>query len=341
MAKMSEFFSLRIRLWGLLTALGFLAVLGTIAGFFGQYAWWMDLGSHFRAQYVVFFAVLAACYGLGRKSRWAFGALALAFVNAVPVAMFLLPLATTTPVSSASCRAMLINVNTQRGSPSRVIAAIRRENPDIVVLEEISDKWVEALGPILESYAIRKIQTRDDNFGIGLLSRVPCVSTQVVYMGEAEVPSILTEATLEGRRLILVATHPLPPGGPNYSAYRNEQLEVVARRVAAMDGPVLLLGDLNVTPWSHYYRRFVSTSGLSDAATGRTIMPTWPTFCSLLWIQIDHCFHSDEIDIGATRVGENVGSDHYPLIVDFALRPAEGEVSSLPVTAYTSPAEGE
>jgi endonuclease/exonuclease/phosphatase (EEP) superfamily protein YafD len=316
---MNEFFSLQIRPWGLLTAFGFLAGLGTIAGFFGQYAWWMDLGSHFRAQYAVFFALLTACYALGKKNRWAFGALCLAFVNAVPVAMFLLPRATAEPASSASFRAMLINVNTERGSPSRVIASVTSENPDIVVLEEISDKWVEALGSIPEGYTVRTIQTRDDNFGIGLLSRIPCASTQVVYIGDADVPSIIAEVMLGDRTFVLIATHPLPPGGPNYSSYRNEQLDEVARKVATIQEPVLLLGDLNVTPWSYYYRRFMKTSGLKDSARGRSITPTWPTFCPLLWVQIDHCFHSDEIVISARRVGKNVGSDHYPLIVDFAL----------------------
>ena len=51
----SEFFRLRVRPWGILTAGGLLAVFGTIAGFIGKYAWWLDLGSHFRVQYAVFF----------------------------------------------------------------------------------------------------------------------------------------------------------------------------------------------------------------------------------------------------------------------------------------------
>jgi hypothetical protein len=65
--------------------------MGAIAGFFGQYAWWMDLGSHFRVQYVIFFAILAVGYALGKKKYLAFGALFFALVNAVSIAMFLLP----------------------------------------------------------------------------------------------------------------------------------------------------------------------------------------------------------------------------------------------------------
>jgi hypothetical protein len=41
----------KIRPWGLLTALGFLAGFCTVAGFFGRYAWILDLASHFRVQY--------------------------------------------------------------------------------------------------------------------------------------------------------------------------------------------------------------------------------------------------------------------------------------------------
>ncbi len=318
--KTNSFFSQRIRLCGLLTVVGYLAAFGTIAGFLGQYAWWMDLGSHFRVQYAILFTFLTIYYALCKKKRWALGALSLAFVNAMPVAMFLLPRAAATSASGASFRAMLINVNTERGDPARVITAITKENPDIVVLEEISDEWVKALDPVLKTYPVRKIEPRNDNFGIGLFTRIPCVSTRVEYLGDAKVPSIFAEIMPDDRKLTLITTHPLPPGGSEYSSCRNEQLDKVAKEAATIQGPVLLLGDLNVTPWSYYYRRFVKTSELHDSAKGRSINPTWPSFFPLLGIQIDHCFHSDEVVISSRRVGRNVGSDHYPLTMDFSLK---------------------
>lgn len=324
-STMKDFFRLRVRFWGLLTVAAVLAVLGTIAGLFGQYAWWMDICSHFRVQYVACFAFAAVCCVVGKKKRWVWAAVVLAVVNVLPVAMFLIPPARTGPVSGASFRAILVNVNTERGNPSRVVEYITNMNPDIVVLEEVSDEWVKALGPIHGDYPVRKYVTRDDNFGIGVLSRVPCDTIQVEYFGDAEIPSIIAEFALGGRRMTLVATHPLPPGGPAYSARRNVQLEKVAARIATLEGPVLLLGDLNVTPWSYYYRRFLKTSGLIDSARGRSICPTWPTCVPLVWIQIDHCFHSKEVVIRSRKIGQNIGSDHYPVEVNFILGAEEKE----------------
>jgi endonuclease/exonuclease/phosphatase (EEP) superfamily protein YafD len=316
---MNEFFRLKVRPWGLLTSASFIAIIGSVGGFFGQYAWWLDIGSHFRVQYVIFLAVMAVCYFTGKKIRWALGALFFAVLNALPVAAFLLPPAEDLPAHGTLLRAMLVNVNTEYGSPERVIASIEKENPDIVVLEEINDRWVKSLAPLYGNYAVQMFETRDDNFGIGLLSRIAAVSTQIVYIGSAEAPSIVAKFMPDNRALTIIGTHPLPPGSSQYSELRNEQLDKLAKTVRATDGPLVLLGDLNVTPWSYYYRRLIRDSGLKNSSEGRGIHPTWPNFPPFMLIPIDHCLHSGEVLIKDKRVGESIGSDHYPVIVDFAL----------------------
>ena len=249
-------------------------------------------------------------------------AAALAVVNAAPVCAFLFPRVpfAADGTHGAPIRAMLINVNTEQGDPARVMAAVRRENPDILALEEISDKWVKALDPIFQQYPYQKFETREDNFGIGLLSRIPFVSAKVESIGKADVPSIVAELAVDGKTVTLIATHPVPPAGAEYSANRNDQLEQLAARAAATHGPLLLLGDLNVTPWSCHYRKLIRTSRLTDSAAGRTITATWPTFLHSLGIPLDHCFHSAEVVITSRQVGDHDGSDHYPLIVSFALK---------------------
>ena len=37
-------------------------------------------------------------------------------------------------------------------------------------------------------------------------------------------------------------------------------------------------------------------------------------------IPIDHCLHSPGIQIVRKEIGPAVGSDHYPVVVEFALR---------------------
>lgn len=318
--RIKAFLGFRIRIWGLLTAAGFLGVIGSLSGFLGRYAWWMDLGAHFRVQYVVLFTVLAACYFVGKKNCRAIACLLMAIINFAPVFAFIFPLTAYDSGTSPALRAALINVNTQYGNPQAVRQLLQQENPDIVILEEINETWLRDLSDTLNTYAVQLVETRDDNFGIALFARVPTLTTQVVYFGSVGVPSIVADMRIDDRPFKLVATHPLPPGGPEYSKYRNEQLRDLANYARTSTQPLVLCGDLNVSPWSSHYQNFIKTSGLVNSSKGRALHPTWPTFSPLFLIQIDHCLHSDDIAIRAKKVAASTGSDHFPVIIDFAVK---------------------
>jgi endonuclease/exonuclease/phosphatase family metal-dependent hydrolase len=215
---------------------------------------------------------------------------------------------------------MLVNVNTRYGNSARVADALRRFSPDIVVLEEVSTKWLSDLGPVLASYEHSSQEPREDNFGIALFSRFPFTQSGVAYIGDAEVPSIVAEIETGQGKCTVLATHPLPPAGREYSRLRNGQLAQLPRYVHRAASPVLLLGDLNVSPWSPYFRRLLRESGLRDSAQGRGVRPTWPTFNPLMLIPIDHCLYSPGIAIVNRQTGPHVGSDHFPVVVDFVIR---------------------
>jgi endonuclease/exonuclease/phosphatase (EEP) superfamily protein YafD len=214
---------------------------------------------------------------------------------------------------------MLANVNTEHGNKTSVADAIRRFNPDVVVLEEVSTQWLADLGPALSGYSYSRQVPRDDNFGMALFSRFPFTQAQVEYIGEAEVPSIMAEIETARGKCTMLATHPLPPAGREYSRLRDDQLAQLPRWVHRQASPVLLLGDLNVSPWSTHFRRLLRESGLRDSSQGRGVHPTWPTFSPLMLIPIDHCLYSPGIEIVRRQTGPNVGSDHYPVIVDFLI----------------------
>lgn len=216
-------------------------------------------------------------------------------------------------------RAMLLNVNTRLGDASRVRAVVSDADPDLLVLEEISSAWISDLEWLTNSYPYSLTQPREDSFGIGLFSKLPIAEADVVYIGNPEVPSIIATVRAGHTNLRVIATHPVPPGGPVYSQWRNSQLELLPAYTRT-PFPVLLLGDLNVTPWNYYFRRLLARTGLRDSAKGYGVQPTWPNYNPLLRIPIDHCLHSPDIIVVNRRVGQSVSSDHYPVIVDFEIR---------------------
>ena len=123
----------------------------------------------------------------------------------------------------------------------------------------------------------------------------------------------------------MIATHPVPPQGRIGSDVRNAQFAELGRLVPTIETPVVLVGDLNATPWSHHYRRLIRETGLVNASCGQGVRPTWPAvFPAPMRIPIDHCLCSEEFTVVKTHVGRDVGSDHLPLIVDLRV-PCEME----------------
>ncbi|MDD5708245.1 MAG: endonuclease/exonuclease/phosphatase family protein [Kiritimatiellae bacterium] len=320
--KPSNFFSFNIRLRGLLTAAGIVASAGTLLGFAGRFSWFLDLFSHFRVQYLLGLIVLTIVLFIGHHRKTAYAFLIFAGINLVTILPLYFSGANMPEEASPALRAMLINVNTRFGDPNRVRAAVLAADPDILVLEEISSLWMKNLEWLTHSHPHSLAKPRGDNFGIGLYSKLPIVEAKVVSIGDAEVPSILATISTPHANLRVIATHPLPPGGRDYSRWRNEQLERLPDYVRS-HLPVLLLGDLNVTPWNYHFRRLLARSGLRDSAKGYGVQPTWPSNIPLLRIPIDHCLHSEDVIIVDRKVGGNVSSDHYPLIVDFVIRTAK------------------
>lgn len=311
---------------------GVVAGAASVLGFLGEFHWALDICSHFRVQYFLFFAVSALLLLVPGK-RWAaalFGAFA--WVNGAVI----LPLyfGEAPGVSGHPVRAMLANVETGNGNAVAVAEAVRRFNPDILVLEEVNHQWLSDMTGILSRYGYSKQEPREDNFGIALFSRFPIARSEVVCIGEADVPSIIAEIeTLQGRCTVL-ATHPLPPAGRVYSQWRNNQLAEIPGWVHRAASPVLLLGDLNVSPWSPYFRRLLRDSGLRDSARGHGVCPTWPTFNPLMRIPIDHCLYSQGIWIAGRQTGPHVDSDHFPVIVDLVIQsPPIRQESSRPLEA--------
>ena len=161
-----------------------------------------------------------------RRMAGVFGVLALVNLALIVPLYFGRERAAAGPV----VRAMLINVNQRMGDPRRVAGVIGEVDPDLVVLEEVSGKWMRDLAATIARYPYTRLEPREDNFGIALLSRFPLVESRVVMIGDAGVPSIVAEVQTPQGRCTVVATHPFPPVNAECSAYRNGQLAGLRRR---------------------------------------------------------------------------------------------------------------
>lgn len=316
--KIHGFLRMSVRPWGLLTAAGVVACSATVFGFLGRFSWFLDLFSHFRIQYLCGLSILGVLLLASKHRRTATVFILFAGINLGILLPFYFGRQVAAHEGAHSLRAMLLNVNTRLGDAERVKHVIQKFDPDIIVLEEISSQWIRDLQWLAASYPHSCVQPREDNFGIGLFSKLPLEESEIVYIGEARVPSIVATLDTGPRKLVVIATHPLPPVGANYSRLRNDQLARIPDYVEP-GSTVLLLGDLNVTPWNYHFKRMLRRSRLMDSSKGRGIQPTWPNYNILLSIPIDHCLHSPDVLVTHKQIGPDVGSDHYPVIVDFTI----------------------
>jgi endonuclease/exonuclease/phosphatase (EEP) superfamily protein YafD len=308
---------LKVGVEGLLDAAGTIACLCTLTGFMGSFWWIFDLTSHFRVQYSVALIGLAAGLCCCRKFKKALVFAVFAAVNTAVVFPYLFMKGGELRLTERVLRVCLINVRTENQRYELVETFIAETDPDAVVLEEVNTLWLQKLAGLQRSFPYSALESREDNFGIALFSKHPLRNAEIVYIGDSELPSVVAQLEVKGRLINILGTHPLPPGSREESARRNDQLAAIPNLLVQQTGLVVLLGDLNVTPWCYYFKKLVRESGLKDTSLGWGIQPTWPAMFLPLRIPIDHCLVSPDLKVVQRKIGRDVGSDHLPVVVDF------------------------
>jgi endonuclease/exonuclease/phosphatase (EEP) superfamily protein YafD len=301
-----------------LLTVGFLATVGTILGFFGS-AWWMfDVMAGYRVQFAIALVISGILYGLilGRATSVIF--LIAAAINIV----LILPLYLDSPVEARDGGAIdvaSVNVRTTTAGRDAVFRWIEGSNADLVVLLESSEAWVELVRERGLGYRVMAQIPDDRVYGVTVLAR-STLSVELLRAGDADEIVIRTETTVDDTPVVIYAFQPRTPTSPDTAAARDEVVDFVARRAQDETSPVIVVGALNVTPWSHSFRNLTNTANLIDSSRGFGFQPSWPaTQWRPLHIPTDHLLHSPELTTVDRLVGPDVGSEHRPLLVRVAL----------------------
>jgi endonuclease/exonuclease/phosphatase (EEP) superfamily protein YafD len=299
-------------------AAGSVVGLFTLAGFFGEWFWMFELTSHFRVQYAVLLGLATIILGIRRKWRATLLFATFTSINTCLLIPLIPALDRHSNQADNSIRLLAWNVNSQNTRYDELTRLISEHDPDLVLAMEVNQEWERHIRS-LTNFPNQHAVPRNDNFGIALISRLDAPVSETLELGEAGVPSILTTLPLNGRWLSILSTHPLPPAGSQYSRMRNEQLHRVADWSNAQTNAVIVLGDLNVTPWSPVFSGFTERTRLVNSAEGRGFHGTWPSGFPLMRIPIDHFLHSTNIVVTRREVLETTGSDHLAQLLEFTI----------------------
>jgi endonuclease/exonuclease/phosphatase (EEP) superfamily protein YafD len=283
-------------------------------GMFGGWHWFLDLFSHFRWQYLLA-SVVAVAWAAWRRQR---KVMLLAVITLVLNAGLIGQLAWHPRISREAVsddfrlRVLSLNVLTSNTHKQAVLDHVLASDADVVFLMEVNQGWMSALSALKAKYPHVLARPRQDNFGVALFSRIPWTGEDVPWLGEADVPSLEVHLSHQAHELVLLGTHPVPPVGGDYAALRNEQLRLLAEHVAKLGGAVLVVGDLNSSPWSEGMRIVTRNGGLGFRSIAPPWTPTWRAGTPLA-IPIDHALCTAPLVIVERSVGGDVGSDHRSL----------------------------
>jgi len=216
------------------------------------------------------------------------------------------------------------NVQMENRNVEALADFIEAHEPDLVLLLECDDWWLDQLANKLVDYPHSVLNPRDDTYGMALYSKLELVQPHVRFISGDESPSIHTGVRLKNGDLFrLHGLHP-PPPVPKYaekSVDRDAELMVVGRELTHDVLPCIVAGDINDVAWSHTTRLFCSISGLLDPRIGRGPMPTFPVNFSLLRFPLDHVFLSSEFRLIRFGRGPDISSDHFPVFLQVSFEP--------------------
>lgn len=210
----------------------------------------------------------------------------------------------------------------------KVTAAIFAEDPDIIVLQEYFGEQATDLHPaLLAKYPFFVRCRGGKRANLGLYSRIPfqqaddgaCPNNAY---GTTRTAHILASfQTEDGKAFSVMTTHmdwPIPV------ARQREQLTALSEVVDKIEGPMILAGDFNSTPWSYSLRDFVARNGFVRETMNLFTFPmSWYYFRAWRdttpFLPLDHVMTRGGITVHQIGAGQPTASDHLPVVFRFSV----------------------
>ena len=304
--------------WMLIAAL--VCSVISLGGVLSAYHQVFDLLAHFRIQYIVLiFGVI--CLAVRLKRYW----IALALVCCLSIHLFdvgrsQFPTPSSTDADGPMIRVMSSNLLASNTQHEAHIRYIRDIDPDIIVFQEYTLAWADALTSSLGEYKHKVSVPLDNHSGIALFSKLPLDRSNRMLLAKVHRPTVDGEVSIASSTLRIIGTHPPPPITQYLYRERNSQLEQLAKVTNTQAAPLVLLGDLNTTPWSEHFRDLMKNGNLHDGRRGFGILPTWPSGFLPLQIPIDHVIVNDGVEVVRMGSSDNLSSDHRIIWADLRIR---------------------
>ena len=212
--------------------------------------------------------------------------------------------------------------------PAVFVDLLRREKPDIVVLQEATAAWAQAISAS-KLYPHESSTENLEDEDMKVFSTLPIHSETALKRAftedHAHKQPLRLELDLNGRPLFLYAFHPETPRRLWQWRDRNAYLAAAADAIRGdlEKAPVVVAGDWNTPTWSPFFRGFLKQAGLTSTAGG-WLQPVTRFSMKLdaiayIGASIDHIAVSPDILLRTRQVGPYFGSNHLPVITELTM----------------------
>ena len=269
----------------------------------------LDLLVHFQVQYAwtMLLCILLLLY------RRAFGwTIIIALLLLFPLSR-IAPLYFSSPQSSVAPALNILssNVRYTNKNYNSLIDAVNTIQPDVVIVQEATYDWNDALIELHHAYPFRILHPESGPRGMLLFSKKPLIDPETVIHPLTKHSTLSTSIQLGGHLVHLIAAHPFRPGLRHGARILHKELKAISELVGINSEHTVVIGDLNTTMWSTSYIDFVNTCNLSNLRQGRGVLPSWSRL--IPWISaipIDHCLVGKDLYGVSFKLLPIEGSDH-------------------------------
>ena len=303
-------------------ALGMLAISLSISLLANAITHWLtDIFTHFQLQYAIGSLILYLFFTLFKEWKRCLLCLGLCLFSSSYIALsysFKAPSESEAVFSVAS-----YNRNYAPTHHDEVLAFLKQEKPDIVVLQEANASLSQAVESVRDLYPHQIHEPREHAFGMVVLSKHPFTKKRVKHFDRIVWDNfqINIEVEILGQAINIFAIHPPPPMNAGLYKQRNIELSLTATDAYhSQSRNVIMLGDWNVSPFSPHFRAVLKKTGLRNEQTLPYIFPTWPAqfVVPIIQIPIDHILHRGNLELVEKKRFPAIGSDHYPVVARYA-----------------------
>lgn len=337
----SRIHRLRYAAWNLILAFILLYGLG-VTGYWaarlivGEHWGWIAFANNFVPWWALGGLIAG---GIAAFSRWRWRLIALQGPGLIAFLVAYGPLLLPhSPAAVASGTPLLTvatyNIIASTSDPQRVLEVTAGLEADVIGLQEVGPVHAALLEQtLIDEYPYQVLYPKLPVHGVGLLSRYPILSQELIPPFPDSMLYLRATLDVNGESITVYVVHPPPPrqfiSPLTYDDSRRDAEIAILKDdyLAHETGPVIVLGDFNMTDQSDAYR--LMDDGFDDAfrTAGWGLGFTFPDKIRASiriiprLIRIDYIWYNACFAASGVEVGSDGGtSDHRPVVAQIVLK---------------------